>query len=177
VILRGALDGLAVVPPIGDPDYVGLRGELAIGSPGLEPALPLDGFFGLNNSMPKFHERYTAGEALVVQATATPYRDRSHFDGQDVLESGMAGPNAADTGWLNRAVGALPTGEAVRPVSALVASPTTPLILRGSAPTLTWTPPSFSPVNEDTVLRLLQIYTHTDPELSHALQTGIDLGR
>src|SRR5688572_19297329 len=110
VILRGAMDGLAFVPPVGDPDYAALRGDMAIGVPGLEAVLPLDGFFGLNDSMPLLHARYQAGEALIVHAAATPYRDRSHFDGQDVLESGMPGPGASRTGWLNRAVEVLPRG-------------------------------------------------------------------
>ncbi|MDQ3558053.1 MAG: DUF1501 domain-containing protein [Pseudomonadota bacterium] len=175
VVLRGAMDGLAVVPPIGDPDYAGLRGSLAIGANGLESALPLDGFFGLNDALPGLHARYASGEMLAVHATATPYRDRSHFDGQDVLESGMAGPRAAKTGWLNRAVAALPAGERVRPVSGVAVSPTVPLILRGSAPTVTWTPPNFRAAGDDTVERLLALYTHVDPRLAGVLQAGIDV--
>ena len=71
VILRGALDGLAAVPPIGDPGYASLRDEMAIGAAGREAVLPLDGFFGLNDAMPHFHQRYLDGDALVVHATAT----------------------------------------------------------------------------------------------------------
>jgi uncharacterized protein (DUF1501 family) len=176
VVLRGAMDGLAVVPPIGDPDYASLRGDHAIGAPGTEAALPLDGFFSLNDAMPAFHARYTSGEALVVHATCTPYRDRSHFDGQDVLESGMAGPNAADTGWLNRAVAALPVGDRVAPVRGLAATPTVPLILRGDAPTVTWTPPTQRPAGIDTRARLLDLYMHTDPQLAEVLEAGIGIG-
>lgn len=175
VILRGAMDGLAVVPPVADRDYAALRGELAIGAPGLEPALPLDGFFGLNNALPKLHARYQAGEALIVHAAATPYRERSHFDGQDVLESGLGGVGDKASGWLNRAAAAIPAGEGVRPVSGLAASPTIPLILRGAAPTLSWTPPRLETASADTLQRLLDLYVHEDPELARVLGEGVDL--
>jgi len=175
VILRGAMDGLAVVPPIGDKDYAGLRGDLAIGAAGQEAALPLDGFFGLNSAMPGFHALYQKGEALIVHASATPYRDRSHFDGQDVLESGLGGPGLAPSGWLNRAAASIPAGEGVRPVSGLAASPTIPLILRGDAPTLSWTPPRLEMASADTLKRLLDLYTHEAPEMARVLGEGVDL--
>ena len=86
VILRGALDGLAAVPPHADPHYEELHRELAIAAPGAaDGALELDGTFGLHPSFAFLHERYAAGELLVFQAVASPYRDRSHFDGQNVL--------------------------------------------------------------------------------------------
>lgn len=175
VILRGAMDGLAVVPPIADPDYAGLRGELAIGAAGLEPALPLDGQFGLNNAMPNLHALYHKGEALIVHATATPYRERSHFDGQDLLESGLGGVGDKSSGWLNRAAAAIPTADGVRPISGLAVSPTVPLILRGAAPTLSWTPPQLQSASGDTLQRLLALYTHEDPELARVLGEGVDL--
>ncbi|MDP9084941.1 MAG: hypothetical protein M3N50_14445, partial [Pseudomonadota bacterium] len=91
VILRGALDGLAAVPPYGDPNYAALHRDLAIASPGAaDGALALDGTFGLHPSLSFLHERYTAGELLVFNAVASPYRDRSHFDGQNVLENGLS---------------------------------------------------------------------------------------
>src|SRR6202043_4176836 len=107
IVLRGALDGLGAVAPVGDPDWIGLRGDRALVLDGKTPALPLDGFFALNPAMPNFHRLYQAGQAMVVHAVATPYRERSHFDGQDVLESGFGGPSTTDTGWLNRALSAL----------------------------------------------------------------------
>src|SRR5262245_6096305 len=106
IALRGALDGLGVVAPIGDPDWGKLRGDKGLALEGTTPALPLDGFFALNPAMPNFHRMYQAGQATIVHAVATPYRERSHFDGQDVLESGLAKPGAADTGWLNRTLAA-----------------------------------------------------------------------
>src|SRR5579859_6077856 len=128
VILRGALDGLATVAPIGDPDYAGLHGAIALSSSGPHPAVMLDSFFGLHPSMREFARMYQNKQAAVIHAVSTPYRDRSHFDGQDVLESGYAGPGRVQSGWLNRALQALPRGERV--TSALAVGPTTPLVLR-----------------------------------------------
>ena len=173
VILRGAMDGLAVVPPVGDPDYPALRRDLAIGTGGYGPTLALDSFFGLNEAMPGFYDLYKKGEALVVHAAATAYRDRSHFDGQDVLESGMIGPKMSESGWMNRLAAVMPKGDGVRPISGLAATPTVPLILRGEAPTLTWTPPDFKPAPSDTVARLLDLYGQQDPAMAKVLQAGI----
>ena len=175
VILRGAMDGLAVVPPVGDPDYVSLRGDLAIGAPGLGEVLPLDGFFALNDAMPLLHARYKQGKAVIFHAASTSYRERSHFEGQDVLESGLERPLNAPSGWLNRAVTALPTREGIRPTTALAITQTVPLILRGPAPTLTWTPARFQPLSGDTAQRLLDLYTHVDPELARVFQEGVSV--
>src|SRR5207302_1450374 len=94
----------------GDPDFIRLRGDKALTLDGSRPGLKLDGFFILNPAMPNFHRLYRAGEAAIVHAVATSYRERSHFDGQDVLESGLERPGRADTGWLNRALAALAPG-------------------------------------------------------------------
>ena len=173
IILRGAMDGLAVVPPIGDPDYPALRGDLAIGTGGYGATLKLNDFFGLNEAMPGLYGLYQKGEALVVHAAATAYRDRSHFDGQDVLESGMIGPRMSESGWMNRLAAVMPKGDGVRPITGLAATPTVPLILRGEAPTLTWTPPDFKPAASDTVARLLELYAHQDPQMGKVLQAGV----
>ncbi len=115
IVLRGALDGLAAVAPVGDPDWVRLRGDKALTLDGKTPALPLDTFFAAQSAMPNLHRLYRAGAATIVHAAATPYRERSHFDGQDVLESGLGKPGAVDTGWLNRALASLqPAGRAGR---------------------------------------------------------------
>ena len=95
IVLRGALDGLGAVAPVGDPDWVSLRGDRALVLDGKTPALPLDVFFALNSAMPNLHRMFKAQQATIVHAAATPYRERSHFDGQDVLESGIAKPGAA----------------------------------------------------------------------------------
>ncbi|MGA2127976.1 MAG: DUF1501 domain-containing protein [Xanthobacteraceae bacterium] len=182
IVLRGALDGLATVAPVGDPNWPRLRGDKALALDGPHPALPLDGFFALNPAMPSLHRLYAAGHATIVHAAATPYRERSHFDGQDVLESGLGRPGTNDTGWLNRALAALePAGRAApdraghngREVFAV--GPVVPLVVRGPAPVLTWTPPRLPPASDDTVMRLLDLYRHTDPALARVLEERLGL--
>ena len=127
IILRGALDGLAAVVPVGDPDWVKLRGDKALVLDGKTPALPLDSFFALNPAMPNLLRLYKEGQAAIVHASATPYRERSHFDGQDVLESGLPNPGRADSGWLNRALGGLePEARVRRDGRAFAVGPVTP---------------------------------------------------
>jgi uncharacterized protein (DUF1501 family) len=177
IVLRGALDGLAAVAPVGDPDWLRLRGDKALVLDGQNPALKLDGFFALNPAMPEFHRLYRAGQAAIMHAAATPYRERSHFDGQDVLESGLAKPGATDTGWLNRALAALEPGGRVeaRGRQAFAVGPVTPLIVRGPAPVMSWTPPRLPPATDDTLTRLLDLYHHTDPDLARVLEERMGL--
>ena len=179
IVLRGALDGLAAVAPVGDPDWVKLRGDNALKLDGATPALPLDGFFAVNPAMPNLHRLYKAGQAIVVHAVATPYRERSHFDGQDVLESGLVRPGRADTGWLNRALVKLEPDDRLRTSTngrrTFAVGPITPLVVRGPAPVLSWVPPRLAPVSDDTTARLLDLYRHTDPKLAHVLEERIDL--
>ena len=175
VILRGALDGLATVAPLGDPDYAGLHGSIALSSSGPRAALMLDSFFALHPAMPEFSRMYREKRAAVVHAVATSYRDRSHFDGQDVLESGFAGPGRVQSGWLNRALEALPRGERV--TSALAIGPTAPLVLRGAAPTVGWSPVALPQADDDTAARLVELYRHRDPALASALSQGLQLDK
>src|SRR5262249_50705580 len=143
---------------------------------GKTPGLPLDSFFALNPAMPNLHRLYKAGQATIVHAAATPYRERSHFDGQDVLESGLGKPGSTDTGWLNRALAAL---EPASPVGGgrklFAAGPVVPLVVRGPAPVLSWTPQYLPPTSDDTLARLLELYRHTDPALAHVLEERIGI--
>ena len=177
VVLRGALDGLAAVAPVGDPDWVKLRGDRALLLDGKPPALPLDSFFALNPAMPNLHRLYQSKQATIVHATATPYRDRSHFDGQDVLESGLAKPGSVESGWLNRALSRLAADGRVRPPSrrALAIGAVTPLVVRGPAPVMSWIPQRLLPASDDTQMRLLDLYRQVDPKLAVALEGRKDL--
>ncbi len=177
IVLRGALDGLGAVAPAGDPDWVALRGDRALILDGKTPALPLDGFFALNPAMPNLHRLYKAQQATIVHATATPYRERSHFDGQDVLESGLARPGAGATGWLNRALLEMASDGRVnlRDSRVLGVGSVTPLVVRGKAPVMSWVPQKLLPASEDTQARLLDLYQHTDPKLAVALEARIRL--
>ncbi len=177
IVLRGALDGLAAVAPIGDPNWAKLRGDKALALGGATPALPLDSFFALNPAMPNLHRMYQAGSASIVHASATPYRERSHFDGQDVLESGFGRAGFAATGWLNRALATLAPAQRANPKArnAFAVGPIAPLVVRGPAPVLSWTPPQLPSAGEDMKMRLLDLYRHTDPALARVLEERMNL--
>jgi len=174
VILRGALDGLSAVPPLGDADYEGLRASIALRRDGENAALGLDGYFALHPALPTFHRLYKAGQGLVVHATASPYRARSHFDGQDVLETGLPGVGRTETGWLNRAMAALPAGARIAGKGGLGVGPATPLILRGKAPVLGWAPPVLPRAGDDLAARVLDLYQHRDPQLMKSLAAALE---
>jgi len=173
IILRGALDGLSAVAPLGDPDYADLHGSIALSKSGDKAAFPLDGFFGLNPSMTSFANMYAKKQALVIHAVATGYRERSHFDGQDVLESGYSSPGRAESGWLNRALETLPRGAIAR--TGLAVGAATPLVLRGSAPVTGWTPTQLAQASDDTAMRLLDLYKSRDAALADALLQGLSV--
>jgi uncharacterized protein (DUF1501 family) len=174
VILRGALDGLSAVPPIGDPDYAGLREGIALAKDGEKPALPLDGFFYLHPALPNLARLYRQNEATVIHAVATGYRARSHFDGQDVLESGQGGPGKVDDGWLNRLISALPPGERIAAKGALGVGAVPPLVVRGRAPVMGWAPPVLPKAGDDLIQRVMDLYGQRDPVLAKAFALGID---
>jgi uncharacterized protein (DUF1501 family) len=177
VILRGALDGLAAVPPHGDPSYAALHRDLAIAAPGAtDGALALDGIFGLHPSFEFLHERYVAQELVVFHAVASPYRERSHFDGQNVLENGLTQPLGTADGWLNRALASLPLSApgGVKIERAVAISQNLPLILRGGAPVLSKSPLATPDVDEDLLARLADLYSKDDwfsARLSEAVQS------
>ena len=169
VIMRGAVDGLAAVPPYGDPDYARLRGGLAIAAPGAtDGALRLDNLFGLHPQLTFLQESFAAGELTVFHAAATGYRDRSHFDGQDVLESGVIVPHAAQTGWLNRALAAQPKTAGHGAERGVALGSNVPLIMRGPAAVASWAPTKLAELDEDTLQRIADLYSR-DPMLGQRL--------
>jgi uncharacterized protein (DUF1501 family) len=133
VIARGAMDGLSASPPVGDPDYAGLRGRIAIPA---DRALKLDGTFALHPVLAGVHGLALKGQARIAPAIASPDRARSHFEAQDVLESGAAVVYGTSSGFLNRALEAMPAGK----IEALSVGATAPLILRGKVQTGSWSP-------------------------------------
>jgi uncharacterized protein (DUF1501 family) len=174
VILRGALDGLAAVPPIGDPDYAALRGQIALARSGENAALPLAGqsLFALHPALTFLHECYRAREATLVHALATPYRDRSHFDAQDVLESGLPRPNATTSGWLNRALAALPAAGADRGEGGVALGANIPLVLRGAVNVASWSPTRIAALDDETLARVTDLYA-ADPLLARRLADAL----
>ena len=170
IVCRGGLDGLSLSPPVGDPDYAALRGAVAI--PGFgQPngALKLDDTFGLHPSMTATHALALKGQARIAPAVATPDRERSHFEAQDVLESGAAVVYGTSSGWLNRALLAMgPTGS----VKAISVGPTAPLILRGPVEAASWSPGGAAETDHRLPGILMDLYRN-DPLLGPALASGI----
>ncbi len=133
VVCRGGMDGMSVAPPVGDPDYAALRGAIALKP---EETLKLDGTFGLHPSLTAVHALALKGQARIAPAIATPDRARSHFEAQDVLETGEAKVYGADSGWLNRTLQVMGPGR----TEALSVGGTAPLILRGPVQAASWSP-------------------------------------
>jgi uncharacterized protein (DUF1501 family) len=171
VILRGALDGLAAVPPVGDPDYARLRGELALTAS--SGAFRLDDTFALHPSLTFLAQQWQARQLAVVHAVSTPYRERSHFDAQDVLETGYARAHASRSGWLNRALPGLPDAKSSGRKNAGVAlGANVPLVMRGEVEVASWAPDRMPVVDDDTLQRLGDLYA-SDPVLSRRLADAL----
>lgn len=191
VLLRGALDGLAAVPAIGDPAWADLRGhsdsvlrsqaQTTAAAMGINPPttqssfalLPLDSTFGLHPGLKTFHDWYKQKELLVIHAVASPYRERSHFDAQRLLESGGDLPFSQATGWLGRALQS--SGH-----SAVALTAAMPLALRGADSASTWTPKGHVSKDQDLVMRVAQMYGNDAP-LANAIgqamgQIGMSMG-
>ena len=174
VILRGALDGMAAVIPYGDRELTGLRPNLVPPAPGQEGGmLDLGGFFALHPALTGLHAMYAAGQLLPVHAVAGHVRTRSHFEAQDLMESGA--DQRLSSGWLNRAVQGIPTegkagrGAAGQPLSIGVALP---LLLRGPAPVGSYAPQSFGQPQPDLYARLAALH-QSDPVTGPAVRQGL----
>ena len=169
VILRGALDGLGAVPAHGDGHYAGKRGQLAITA----PAQKLNGMFALHPSLTHLYERYGQKELIVFHAVASPYRERSHFDGQDLLENGLSQLNGERDGWLNRALSTLPAAKARSTDKiALALAQNVPLVLRGDAAVTSWAPSRLPNADADTLERIADLYS-TDEYFASRLQSAL----
>ena len=160
IIQRGAADGLATLAPTGDPAYAGLRGDLAADLMG-QPQL--GGMFALHPALAQLSAMYTAKQALFAHAVASPYRDRSHFDGQNVLETGGAQPYDRQDGWMNRLLALLPSESA----RGLAVSATIPTALRGPIQVASYAPSALPDASADLLQRVSSLYAD-DPQL-HAL--------
>lgn len=154
VLLRGAMDGLHLLPPRDDADYLRARGQLAV-----RDALPLDGSFGLHPKLPFAHGLYAKQELLPLVAVAPPYRLRSHFDAQDCLENGTATPGGARDGWIGRCIDTMARDAGVAIAQVM------PLAMRGSERAEIWSPPLPREV-PDTLMQQLQPLYASDPRLA-----------
>jgi uncharacterized protein (DUF1501 family) len=157
IIQRGAADGLNTVVPYADPGYAKLREGLAIDP---ASALKLDGTFALHPSLAELNTLYAAKQALFVHAVASPYRERSHFDGQNVLETGGSNPYEVKDGWLNRLIRLLPKSRG----EAIAFAPTIPMSLRGQAAVTSYAPSPLPQAPDDVLVRVGKLY-EADPQL------------
>jgi uncharacterized protein (DUF1501 family) len=171
VLLRGALDGLAAVPPLGDPRYRELRGALALKPPGeAGGCLALDGMFALHPALAPLHPYWQKRELLFVHAAGNGYRTRSHFDAQDLMESGLAAKERISDGWLNRALALMRAGD--RRIGLAVGG-AVPLILRGAVPVASWEPAGgLRDASPEFLSALAQLYAK-DALLGPALADGL----
>ncbi len=167
VMLRGGLDGLHALPPIGDNAWGALRGSLPFvtGDASAKP-LPLDRNFALNPAMPYAASLYQQKTFLPVVAVAPPYQGRSHFEAQDCVENGSARPSGAQDGWMNRCVANLHGEEGLAIASAM------PLIMRGNAKVSTWSPPLPTTIDPNLLQRLDTLYAE-DPRLAEAYSRAV----
>ncbi len=132
IMLRGAVDGMNVVAPVGDANYLLLRPTIGLSAPGSEGgALGLDGYFALHPALAPLMPLWQQKKLAFVHASGSPDPTRSHFDAQDYMESATPGVKNTPDGWLNRLVGALPG--AGSPSRALSIGPVMPRILSGTA--------------------------------------------
>ncbi|PRX09892.1 UNVERIFIED_ORG: uncharacterized protein (DUF1501 family) [Martelella mediterranea] len=163
IILRGAMDGLDLVQPYGDPAYAALRPELALTPDrGLHD---LDGRFGLHPAAGDLYPLWQSGELSFVHAVSTPYRNaRSHFDGQDILETGGSG-RAGKDGWLNRAIGLSGQGR----LRAIDVASDSDLILQGENDAEMWSPKANVPISADEIMFFESLYGQ-DEDFARAFQ-------
>jgi uncharacterized protein (DUF1501 family) len=179
IIQRGAADGLGMLAPTADPAFASVRGAFAEDF----AAGARIGEFILHPNLGQVAGLYQAREALFVHAVASPYRDRSHFDGQNILETGGSAAYALRDGWMNRLLGLIPA----RDSRAIAVSATVPVVLRGSREVASYAPSNLPDASEDLMTRVSSLYAG-DAELhaawEQAMQTramagdvGGDIGR
>jgi uncharacterized protein (DUF1501 family) len=166
VLLRGGLDGLAAVVPVGDPAYAGLRAAM-----GYDPAAltPLSDGFALAPGLAPLGELWQAGQLTALHGMAIPYRTRSHFDGQAVLETGLDRPQGASDGWLNRLLQVM-DGER----SGIAVAAGLPRSLDGAFPVTTWSPSRLGVV-EDAYLDRLHVLYQRDAVLHDRFEAALQL--
>ena len=169
IVLRGALDSLFLLQPYSDPMLRRYRPDLA-----LDPAsglIDLDGQFGLHGEAKGLLPLWKSGELAFVNAVSTPYRDqRSHFDGQDILETGGLSAADSNSGWLNRALANIPRSESRK---AIDVNTSAELILTGPNPVDTWSTQTDLAVEPDEVAFFERLYGN-DPDFSKAFGEAIE---
>lgn len=171
IIQRGAADGLAILAPVGDPDYLKLRPELGADA---ASGTKLDGMFTLHPALKQVAAMTAAKQALLIHAVASPYRDRSHFDGQNVLETGGSLPYRLQDGWMNRLVRTMPDDP-----QAIAFAPTVPPALRGPARVASYAASNLQQASDDLMIRVGDLYARDrqlGPLWNEAIQARMKAG-
>lgn len=175
IILRGAMDGLAVVPPHGDPALADLRQNLTPPGPGTSGGMrDLGGYFGLHPALAAMHALYAQNQVLICHAIAGSWRVRSHFEAQDYLECGAT--HLLPSGWLNRAIAGLHPGTARPEGLALAVGVGVPLLLRGPARAGSWAPRGPAMPQPELMARIAALAA-PDPVIGPALTEGLRAAR
>lgn len=173
IILRGAMDGLDVFQPYGDPELRKLRRTISLGPE--QGAHDLDGFFALHPELASLHPLWQKGELAFAPAVATPYRDkRSHFEGQDLLEAGTGMDLSLlhqRDGWLNRLLAEMPKATSETAYSVGIGQMR---ILAGKVAAKSWAP-SIDLQLTPQAQRLLQLVYHDDPLFRTECQEAMEI--
>jgi uncharacterized protein (DUF1501 family) len=171
VLLRGALDGMASLVPYGDPNLASLRPALIPPAPGQPGGMhDLGGFYGLNPALNHVHAMYQAGDVLPVHAVAGPYRTRSHFEAQDLLQLGTQ-TTGITSGWLNRVLAELPANQSAT-LAGLSVGISTPLLLQGKIRVGSYADENFAVPSPDLYARIAALNAH-DPLTGPAIANGL----
>lgn len=167
LIQRGAADGLHILAPTGDTAFAAIRSSFMAS---LEGGAPLGGsFFTLHPALQRVGALYAAKQARFFHATASAYRDRSHFDGQNILETGATRPFAEKSGWMNRLVGQLPDSEA----RGMALASALPMAMRGPAQIATYAPSDQNAPSDDLMMRISSLYAQ-DPQLATLWKSALE---
>lgn len=166
VLLRGGFDGLAAVVPVGDPDYVKLRGAMAYD---VVEVMALGDGFGLAPGLTPWRTLWELEELVALHAMAIPYRTRSHFDGQAILETGLARPQSSSDGWMNRLLQIM-EGER----SGIAVAAGMPRSLAGPHPVSSWSPAQLGAVDDPYLDRLAVLY-RADRRLHDRFEAALQL--
>lgn len=162
LMLRGALDSLHTIVPTFDPQLKHYRPTLSTSFK--SALLPLDKGFALHPALSNMHQWYQEKSLLPIVAVSSGYQQRSHFDGQDFLESGKAEIDH-DSGWLARALDQ-------RGKRALAISRSIPITLRSSNQVRTWYPSKLKSADTNIYAQLSKLY-QSDTLLNESLERGL----
>jgi uncharacterized protein (DUF1501 family) len=176
IFMRGAVDGLSIVAPYGEPNYYHLRPTIAIPAPGQNEGLVnLDGFFGLHPSLAGLMPLWQNRNLAFIQASGSPSETRSHFEAQDIMETAMLNSALAKEGWMNSLAQILPDNH--DPARALSFGNTLPKIFQGKYD-VTTVPAELRPLgnmgeNPQVEAAFGQLYG-THPELGGLYKQAVD---